>query len=1090
MLQLWSPMANITTEEFRKASETLPMPTGYTEITDEQLQKLINTGKLKPGEEPEKHSIYIEETDDINKALELFSKYGDLFRISHSRIRNRQLEKQKRESQLSKILEAKAEIKKLKQDRVDTTEAQVRLDLLNEEYKTIKNTEEWEFDYNHINIEWDLSTPDKLIKFGQMLKEIKTIFKPSESYIKLFNTKFIQLTGFVQKTDSQFNEIFTQIQETIDSHNLYFTRVNDKILSNISNNYTMNQMYNTIADPVNLIEAHTSVDGTTGPLKKIAEEKSIESKEAKQRTPGNTINKYESIIENQVGKECIGICATGLKAFFGLTQYNNYILNYGTSEQQKRLLIGPNGKGHKIGGKLYKTLANIRSNNPNTIINEEVLEALANVTNDTDAALILSALLSLSTDNAKELTLSKLNATTKTIGMYIYGIAIGMEFKDVANIIMSDTGRILSSLLSDNVFSGRSGYFKALDAFDYFERCPYRELQKYNVSYDLDGNSIGKSPLKFFQEQFLKQNPKFKADKKFNLYEAITTYAKSDIPLSDKLNQIDAMRGLYNSASTYRTELYNKLIDYIEEYINNISKTDENAVKDLYILAGGAQELRTMGSIFSLNQGIKTSMDEVLRQINLIERCIYEKTGNERDIINLSYFVFNEEYRNECILKYEAVKHSFNILDAVATTPHFMGYVEMLAIAQEENMQSFKFRSTKNILLRASNDLGYTDESKLAKGIQDYVGDYLRKQWMLDNEITIIIPAGNKFFQKDGTEITLSQDTPVRLGTDWGDATFRAFMETQIIPDLKIGKLSGSKGFSGTVNNTFIRDLGNDLFTHTVSRNPTIVQSLSINMLPRTDAERSILNQYISDFNNLAQWKYSYNTTIYDSGGNTHNIPQEYSIIDLFTYYAMIANQWKLGENSLVPILADFQNIGIIRSFHDFVAAYDRSQKTLQYTVEVQSELLPYIAPSDSPYTAKTSYIWYRNPETKKMQLMKKQNKEDSLDFNDFDGEPHKDPNVIKKYRFVESNLDTNYFTTSRINSTVRSDEFSYNDNGNNVPVVVKWDQELGRLISIQSGSTQIDISGINNPFIKINGIREINKDLVEGEVRKQLNCK
>jgi hypothetical protein len=50
-------------------------------------------------------------------------------------------------------------------------------------------------------------------------------------------------------------------------------------------------MYNTIIDPVNLIEAQTSVDGTTGPLKDVAE-KSSEGKEAKNRTPGNFVNKY------------------------------------------------------------------------------------------------------------------------------------------------------------------------------------------------------------------------------------------------------------------------------------------------------------------------------------------------------------------------------------------------------------------------------------------------------------------------------------------------------------------------------------------------------------------------------------------------------------------------------------------------------------------------------------------------------------------------------------------------------------------------------------------------------------------------------
>ena len=56
--------------------------------------------------------------------------------------------------------------------------------------------------------------------------------------------------------------------------------------------------------------------------------------------------------------------------------------------------------------------------------------------------------------NAKELALSKLNASTKTIGMYIYGISIGMDFRDIAKILMSDTGGIITQLLNNNIFSG------------------------------------------------------------------------------------------------------------------------------------------------------------------------------------------------------------------------------------------------------------------------------------------------------------------------------------------------------------------------------------------------------------------------------------------------------------------------------------------------------------------------------------------------------------------------------------------------------------------------------------------------------------
>ena len=65
-------------------------------------------------------------------------------------------------------------------------------------------------------------------------------------------------------------------------------------------------------------------------------------------------------------------------------------------EQQRRLILGRNGI--TIGDKIYKTLSNIRALNPITIKDDELLSALAQVGNDYDSALILSALLSLATD--------------------------------------------------------------------------------------------------------------------------------------------------------------------------------------------------------------------------------------------------------------------------------------------------------------------------------------------------------------------------------------------------------------------------------------------------------------------------------------------------------------------------------------------------------------------------------------------------------------------------------------------------------------------------------------------------------------------
>ena len=996
----------------------------YSDLTSVETRKASENLPMPTGQE-----VQIQETDKVEDCVRLFTEYGDLFNI------------------------------KIAQD-----------------YN--KETKEYTPSYTEVTISLNINTPEQLNKFGRMLKEVKVINVPSNGYIPQFMKSVGNL--FIIKNREQFNSLFQKIKEIIDNHNLYLDRIDKDKLSTIVNNYTMMSMYNTIIDPVNLIEAQTSVDGTTGPLKDETK-KSAEGKEAKNRTPGNFVNKYQSIVENQVGKEAIAICATGLKAFFGLTQYNNWVLNYGTAEQQSRLLLNNNHQGHLIGSKVYKTLANIRSKDPNTITNSDVLEALSQVTNDNDAALTLSALLSLATDNAKELALSKLNASTKTIGMYIYGITIGMDFKDIAKILMSPTGSIVTSLLEGDVFTGKREVSQPVDVFKYFEYCPKQLLNKYDVHQDPEGTTIPISPLQKFSELFRQQQSLKKND---DLGKAISDFGKARYTIQEKLNSLESLRSQYNSPSKYAQRMYNQLIDSIEEYVINLSNIDEKVLSDLYTLAQGAKEMRRLGSIFSLNQGIKSDPEGLLRQVNLIERAVYDITKDEKDLIDINKFAFDEAYRQRAINAYENVKHSFNILEAVATVPHFMGYVQTLAVALREVSESFKFRSSRNMSLELSKRIGYNDENRIIKCIENYIGDFLRKQWLLQNNVQIIIPKGNQAFDKQGNKYILAQDTPIHLGTDWGAATFRMFMESQVIPDLKAGKIKPGVDFPGVRDNRFIKDLMNDLSTNTVSRNASIIYTLPINMLPRTDSDTAILNAYKAEFNKLGKYAYQYEITTFNSDGQAQvTLSTPIPLVDLFTYYAMIANNWKLSENSLVPILENFQNTGILRDFHNFEKAYDRSEYTLSLDSIDENDILPYVAPKGSPYSSYSNYLWARNSSTHKYEMMRKlTNKE--LDSIPEDENGNK-PGVINKYQFIGSS-DTNYFPTGNIQQSERVLKASYKDGEDTIHYQITYDIESGKILKSEPELIKDTLSDI--PTIKVNGIRRIDINLLESIIKDKLN--
>ncbi len=875
------------------------------------------------------------------------------------------------------------------------------------------------------------NTVEQLKLLKQFLEEVESLQIPSEeNYEKLAQGLNSSLIPGIKFT--HIPSLIIKLKSMINDHNLYLDSLSRQKLTRVINNYTMNSMLVVASQPVNYTQAHVSVDATTGPLKEETKN-SEEDSDPNPNVSGNFVSTYKRISSNQVGRDCIGICAVGLKAFFALTQYNNTLLNNGNSELQKKILLGQNGKGILVGDTVYKTVANIRAVDPNTITNDDVLSAMLSAENDEDAAIILSALLSLSTDNAKELALSKLNAAPGMIGMYIYGITIGIDFKTLAKIMMSNIGNTIYNLLNKNIFSNNFGFNRVGDSlFKYFEEGPKSQLYKLadlGNSYTLVLSKLRKAlNNRVYTKEERDNIKKTGRDIKLSMNELVVRYSNLNIPLQDKLKLIEDLK-IPKGNSNYQE--CNYIFDFIQDYLMQketirLNYNDFNTIKTL---AEGSEELRLLGSILSINQGVKTTSDELLAQINNITRCIYKKTKKQVDIINLHQFAFDENYRQICIDKYDKVKHTFNILDVISNSPHFLGYLQNLSEVVKGAECSFKFRSIQELSLKLSSK--YTsvfNEDNVIKGIQNYIGDWMIKQWMRSKHLSFWIPKGNTIYLPNGKSFISKVDKEISLGTDWGNATFKKWFEDEVIPNLKQGKIQPNFIRENIANNAFIRDLGTDLNNKTPLKNPIINYTLPINMLPRVDQEQVIFNKYKSEFNKLAgtdllkSEAYVYEYTTYEKGIPKLNRSKPYFIPTLFTYYAMIANNWKLGEKSLVPILEDFQNSGIIDDFHNFEAMLDKSGEKLTEDMIDIFDILGYIVSPDNPYTAYTKYIKYRDKTTKKNIILEHVD-EMSDDFTD---DIIEDESIIGNYSPVNTSIDSTVYPTGHIEksrNTVR-DEF------------------------------------------------------------------
>lgn len=678
--------------------------------------------------------------------------------------------------------------------------------------------------------------------------------------------------------------------------------------------------------------------------------------------------------------------------------------------------------------------------------------------------------------------------------MYLYGISIGMNFKDIANILMSDTAKTLTSVLNSNVFTDNSQNSRLSSVFRYFDQRPSRQLNKFS-------NKVTNP----FKEAFLHAHPTkdtSKADN--NLLTSLVEWTQSGYTLSTKLAELESYRKLYGKDLVVQG---NQLIDFLEDYTIQAHTIGNNksVYNDIKNLQAGAEEFRILGQILSLNQGLKTNAEDLFKQINNIELSIYNRkrelkayygrdyndTANlNSDKIDLIKFITDKAYQQDCINRYDAVKHSFNILEAAIKVPHIKGYVESLAIALNQLNRSYKFRSTRDLSLQYTSDLKYMDSYKVARGIQRYINNKTIKEWMRNQEIKVLIPKGNKYFDKYGNTHVFDKDTEIQLGNDWNNATFRMFMERQVIPDLKKGIYkNGSDRVVGSIaSNKFIKDLSSDIITTTVLGNSSILYTLPINMLPRTDIERSLLNQYKGEFNKLSQYVYIIDNT---------KLP----LVEAFTYYAMISNEWRLGEKSLVPILEDFQNTGVLKDFHDFEAALDRSDRVLTKEEIDFNELLPYIINSDSPYSSSSKYISYRNPVTHKRMIMKKRaeqkrnnyseyEEEDYIqemigeDFTDLYGEDRS--KSIGEYDFIPSIENTNYFPSGYIqNQEYQQVSGTYTDQtGESISWSVDYDINTGEI----TNSTSKSLIGTKMPFKKVDGFKVPNSKLLESIIKNLEN--
>lgn len=624
-----------------------------------------------------------------------------------------------------------------------------------------------------IELSLDISTPEGLTLLGEFLADVekygikvsvpvrtiqgKTLLVPPDK--NFFNAPDLQLedgrtiakswnlyspVGMNVSYADTFN-IAEQLVDFVNRHNMYIRQAPEFMRIKMAKNNVVYNIYRTAEAPCNQVEGQISVDVPTQILKSEAKKSSMATA-SDSYAPGRVTSKVKSIGEGQAGKSGVGIGAVGIKANSTTQFYLSEIINYGTAEDRKKILFRT---PYTIKGVKYRGFANMHTNKKFTIDDmlslEEAFDYMDNFTSPdqiTDnVAINLAAMLSISVDNAKDLALAKINSGPKMMGMYVYGMTLGVPITTLSEIMRSPEAVLLKELMDGSQFNNDITPFKVIEALEKLKGDINSDLGRFTcmcknkndeiISYTSTKTIIKGVPLVVktpqdalfgamykrylaWVESYNKQNQGAKPIKpagsfgtmikhllKHNAFSSIYNESKKD--LDTLINAKFTNNAKAESLANWNAALL-QMISYIQDMERKIKifYRKGSFSSELRILAEGAEEMRILGSILGVNKGLKASMTDMESYVETIEKLIYDRKVvigmpvSDKDFIDFHKFMTDKDYQNVIIEVYEKIKHSVNIPHLLSKVAHFKGYLNTQLIPSYfYNTSSIKYRTMR-----------------------------------------------------------------------------------------------------------------------------------------------------------------------------------------------------------------------------------------------------------------------------------------------------------------------------------------------------------------------------------------------------------
>lgn len=751
-------------------------------------------------------------------------------------------------------------------------------------------------------------------------------------------------------------------------------------------------------------------------------------KESDRLTATSPSSKWIMTVQNMSGRQVIGITAVGEKIFFAASYYFNECVNSNDSgwfnkaffnnvidKIQTRAELKKDGKPKldKDGNPVkmsVKTIRNIIANvnfnwNPEqkevwkSLIKqmmtaekmdagdvEAVLEEQLGL--QADQSLVISALLSAATDNAKELILDKINAGPTLAGMYLHLIMLNYSFEDIAKFMTSETVQTISNLakqvnLFDDYHDNDSGIIDQI--CNSLEKGPV--IDKY-----LSRDSIATVMFTLKSRGILE-----KFDKK-----ELQKY------LQDKF---DSQEFLTAESFPARTVHEHRFIQEFNRLIVYKKRLDPEAFETFRRIKEEAKETTMLGRGFGINQGIKTDIAGKLSFLNALEQVItdaeekypvtdqeafveevvknkpylqpgyvmqtWERANSMGIIKNFEIEKFldptNTDYREAAIEYQNCLKTVWPFFDMIDKIPHYKALYKVLYWTElTDSHISNKYRLIKQFKKQLIEEKGYGryfDNDKL-KALANAVDEVLITNWLQNEGITFTLSEGQKYFTPSRVKKTLSKEDgeqEFNLATDEGRATFKLWMESHVVPELRRGNLVDRKQSRKVRTNSFLKNLKLVNRIDRFTTDQVDFLALPIDMLNiKTESDQANFDRYAKGFSQLKDV-----------------MLQGRPLTDWLFLYNLIVNGNQFGSDRLTTIFGE-----VLRNDADsIILKYETEVGDADYNGDVNlgsfslDDLLIKLAPvvpRTQIYRAKDQFIRVWNPDTERYQLMAKTIKDSS----------------------------------------------------------------------------------------------------------------